>query len=284
MRWTAILLDAAADMINRAAAMAAPAVAYLTLAFAAPILVLSASSLWVDGRPSLENYVKYLGDPYYLGVIGNSLKLALAACAITLVVSYPAAFALARARPVTQRIALACIFLPLTVGSIVKAFGWTIAFQRNGVINHVAMALGLVATPLPLLFSPTALYVGISNMFLPYMLMPLFSAVRMIDDRLPEAAATLGAGPVFRFVRLVLPLTLPGAISGVALVFSLSLASYAGPLLLVGARYPTMTTTIVRGYLELNDRGLGSTMAVSLLLLAGLAISLAGWLGRKAEP
>ena len=112
-------------------------------------------------------------------------------------------------------------------------------------------------------------------------MLPLFSAVRMIDPRLPEAAATLGAGPLFRFVHLVFPLTMPGVISGTALVFSLSVASYAGPLLLIGDRYQTMTVTIARSFLAVGNRPLGSTMAVILLIIAAGVIWLAGRVGRR---
>jgi putative spermidine/putrescine transport system permease protein len=256
----------------RAGVPALPAVAYMLLAFAVPLAWLGASSFSVDGGFGFGNYVRYVGDPYYLAVIGRSAWIGLETTLLTLLVAYPAALAMARARPWVQSLFLALVFVPLTVGTIVKTFGWTIVLRRNGIVNRVLVATGLVDAPLQLLFTEFTLVVGMANIFLPYMLLPLFAVMRMIDPRLLDCAATLGAGPLFRFRTVLLPLSLPGIVAGATLVFSLSIAAYVTPLLLVGERITTMSMVIARGFLYVGNPPLGATMAVILLAITAAAV------------
>ena len=120
--------------------LAVPALAYMLLAFAAPLAWICASSFWVGGRPSIANYVTYLGDGFYRGVIGTSVLIALVTTIVTLLIGYPAAVAMARCRAWVQTLFLAIVFIPLTVGVIFKTFGWTIVFRRNGIVNNTYTA------------------------------------------------------------------------------------------------------------------------------------------------
>ena len=153
---------------------------------------------------------RVFGDPYYVQVIFNSLKLAFITTAIALALGYPAAFALARAKGTTQVILFALVFLPLTVSIIVKTFGLMIMFRREGIVNWLLVTLGFVDRPIRLVFTEFSLIVGMVNVFLPFMILPIYSVVRMLDPRLTDAAASLGAGPVRTFCRVTLPLTMPG--------------------------------------------------------------------------
>jgi putative spermidine/putrescine transport system permease protein len=257
---------------GRTGILAIPGVAYMVLAFAAPLAWICASSFWVEGQLSIANYVRYLGDPFYLGVIGYSVFIASATTALTLTIGYPAAVAMARCRPSVQTACLAMVFTPLTVGTIFKTFGWTIVLRRNGIVNNLLVALGVVDDPVPLLFNQFALIFGMSNVFLPYMILPIFATVRQIDSRLADSAATLGAGPVFTFLHVLLPLSLPGIVGGAALVFSLSLAAYVTPLLLAGDKFTMMSMVIARGFLYVGNPPLGATMAVIMLAITSIVL------------
>jgi putative spermidine/putrescine transport system permease protein len=179
-----------------------------------------------------------------------------------------------------QSLILGLVFVPLTVGVIVKAFGWTIVLRSNGIVNVVLLNLGLIDSPLRLLFTPTALIAGMSNVYLPYMLLSIFSVVRMIDRRYLDAAACLGAGPIYRFFHVLVPLSLPGVIAGVSLVFSLSIAAYVAPLLLVGDRFGTMSVTIARSFLYVGKPATGATMAVILLVITATIVMLSSRIAR----
>jgi putative spermidine/putrescine transport system permease protein len=265
---------------GRIGLLSAPAIMYMVLVFAAPLALLSASSFWVNGRISAANYVRYLGDGFYLGVIGNSVALATTTTIVTLLIGYPAAVAMARQRAFVQTLCLAVVFIPLTVGTIFKTFGWTIVLRRNGIVNNALMTLGITDAPVQLLFNKFSLIFGMSNVFLPYMVLPIFAVVRQIDTRLVESAATLGAGPIFSFRRVFLPLTMPGVIAGASIVFSLALAAYVTPTLLIGDRMITMSMVIAQGFLYVGNPPLGATMAVTMLAITTLVLLIAGLLGR----
>jgi putative spermidine/putrescine transport system permease protein len=257
---------------NGTRVLAVPALAYMALAFAAPLAWICASSFWVDGHPSLANYARYLGDDFYRGVIGKSVLIAVVTTTVTLAIGYPAAVAMARCRAFLQTLFLAIVFIPLTVGVIFKTFGWTIVFRRNGIVNNTLIALGLTDAPVQLLFNEFSLIFGMSNVFLPYMILPIYAVVRQIDPRLTESAASLGASPTFTFFRVFLPMSLPGVVGGAALVFSLSLAAYVTPLLLVGDRMTTMSMVIARGFLYVGNPPLGATMAVIMLAITSVVL------------
>ena len=260
---------------------ALPSFLILVGIFALPLaLLLGVSVIGPEGF-TLANYRRLLGTPYYLGVIWNSLRLGLLTTLITLAISYPASFALARARGALRSLLLATLFLPLAASVIVKAFAWTILLRSDGVVNETLIALGIIEDPIRMIFTETALVVGAVNIFLPFMILPIYAVVTQLDQRYSEAAATLGASPLVTFVRVIVPLTLPGVIAGVALVFSLSVSAYVVPTLLIGERYPTLATTIAKAYLLARDPGFGAAAGVVLLTIAIIIVALSARLGRE---
>lgn len=250
------------------ALLALPGGVYLLLAFAVPLGLLLVRSVQGPNGLTFAAYVRFLADPYNLVVIGNTLKLALLTTVVCLLAGYPAAFALAWSGGVLQTLLLATLFLPLSVSVIVKAFGWTILLRSDGVVNQLLQALHLTGEPIRLIFTQAGLLIGITNIFLPFMILPLFSVVKLIDPRLEEAATTLGAGPVYRFFHVTLPLSMPGVIAGTALVFSLAVSAYVIPTLLIGDRYQVMSTVIAKSFLFNRNQQVGSTVGVLLLLIA----------------
>src|SRR5262249_55720667 len=227
-----------------------------------PLALLLVTSVTRDGRLSVASYVQFLADPFSWTVILNTLRVAVLTTIVCPLAGYPVAFALARARGWLQGALLAALILPLSVGVVVKAFAWTILLRTDGLVNRVLVVSGLVDTPLRLLFTESGLVLGAANVFLPFMVLPIFAVVKLIDPRLTEAAAPLGAGPLRRFVRVTLPLTMPGVIAGVAFVFSMSISMYVIPTLLMGDRFKTLSILVARSFLFMRDRSLGSTVSV----------------------
>jgi len=262
--------------------LASPAVVVLIVLFALPLVLLLVGSVMGASGLSLSAYGKLLGEAYYRGVIWNSLKLALLTTGFAFAIGYPAAFALARARGFMRSALLATLFLPLAASVIVKAFAWTILLRGDGIVNTVLIAFGIVDEPIRLIFTETALVIGSVNVFLPFMILPIYTVVAQLDPRLPEAAATLGASPLVAFLRVIVPLSLPGVIAGVALVFSLSVSAYVVPSLLMGERYPTLSTTIAKAFLLARDPMLGAAAGVVLLTIAVLVVVASGVLGGRS--
>lgn len=254
---------------GRVAWLALPGAGYLAVVFALPLLVLLATSFQAEGGGfSLQGYAAFLSDPYSAQVVWNTLKIAGVVTGICLLIGYPVAFAMARASLPVQGLMFLALILPLSVGVIVKSFAWTILLRSGGLVNGALMTLGLVDEPVKLLFNERGLVVAAVHVFLPFMVLPIFTVARQIDSRMKEAAATLGAGPLHAFLRVTWPLSLPGVVTGCAFVFSMAVSMYVIPSLLIGDRYQTLPALMARAYLFMRDRQAGSTMAVMLLLIA----------------
>jgi len=151
---------------------------------------------------------------------------------------------------------------------VVKAFAWQIVLRRDGVISQALIFLGIWDGPQRLLFTETGLIVGAANVFVPFMILPIYSVLKLVDPRLGEAAATLGASPLYRFFRVALPLSLPGIVTGIAFVFSMATSMYVIPSLLIGDRFQTLATLTGRSFLFMRNEQLGSTTAVVLLVIS----------------
>ncbi len=263
------------------ALLAMPAVLYLAIVYAFPLFLLLLKSFTGPGGLTIQPYVGFLSDPFNWRVIGNTLRVALWTTVVCFVIGYPAAFALARAGVMLQIVMLVSIILPLSIGVVVKAFAWQIVLRRDGVVSELLVGLGLWDEPQRLLFTETGLVLGAANIFLPFMILPIYSVVKLIDPRLSEAGATLGAPPLYRFLHVVLPLTLPGIVSGVAFVFSMSVSMFVIPSLLIGDRFQTLATLTGRSFLLMRNEQLGSTTAVILLVLAASIVVFSTWLARR---
>lgn len=266
--------------LHRALLLAAPAVLVLAGLFVLPLLLLLRVSVMGEDGISFAAYAKLLGDAYYLGVIWNSVKFALLTTLAAGLLGYPAAFGLLYARRWLRSLLLVCLFLPLSVGVIVKAFAWTVLLRSDGLVNRALMLLGIIDAPVRLIFTEVALVVGAVNIFLPFMILPVFAVVAQIDGRLNDAAATLGAPPLTRFLRVTLPLSLPGLIAGEALVFALAISAYVIPTLLMGERYQTLPTLIAKAFLLTRQPAFGAAAGTVLLVIAVTVIVLSARLGR----
>jgi putative spermidine/putrescine transport system permease protein len=276
----------ARERLDRTAWLAVPAVAYLLIVYAVPLVLLLARGVIGPKGLTLEPLAAFFSDSFNWQVIANTLRIASLVTLVCLVIGYPTAFALAWSGGWVLMVLLAAIIMPLSVGVVVKAFSWQIVLRRDGIVSLAVTSLGLWNEPVRLLFTETGLVLGAANVFLPFMILPIYSVVKLIDPRLNEAGATLGATPFYRFWRITLPLTLPGVVTGVVFVFSLSIAMYVIPSLLVGDRFQTLATLIGRSFLFMRNEQLGSTTATVLLALAisivvGSAV-LARRLGRGA--
>jgi putative spermidine/putrescine transport system permease protein len=266
-----------------ALALSAPGLLLLAFLFVIPLALLLTVSLHGEKGFSLAAYQKLLFTPHYLQVIWNSVWLALVVTFFCLLVGYPASFAIARAKGGWRSLMLACLFLPLAASVIVKAFAWTILLRSTGIVNQTLLFIGIIDAPIRMIFTPTALVVGSVNIFLPFMVLPVFAVVAQFDNRLSEAAATLGANPLEAFLKVTVPVTLPGIVAGVALVFSLSVSAYVVPSLLIGERFPTLASTIAKSYLLTREEAFGAACGVALLVIAITVVAISARFTREAR-
>ncbi|MEM9580830.1 MAG: ABC transporter permease, partial [Pseudomonadota bacterium] len=241
---------------------------FLTVVYALPLILLLLRAVQIDGQLSFAEYRLFFTEEYNLSVLWRTLRVALLTTLLALIIAYPTAIAMARARGIWLSLFLVAMVLPMSVGVVVKAFAWSILFRTRGVLNDTLMSLGITEAPIRMLFTETALIIGAANVFLPFMVLPIYAVMRTMDSRLPEAAATLGAGPFFRFFHVTLPLSLPGVVAGCAFVFSLAISMYVIPSLIVGEQQQTMSMAIARSFLYLRNEALGATISSILLIIA----------------
>jgi putative spermidine/putrescine transport system permease protein len=224
------------------------------------------------GGLTLGNYAAFLGDPFYLGILGRTLRIGVLATAAALVLGYPVAYHLSRARGRRRAYLMLGILAPLLVSVVVRSFGWLVILGPNGLVNSTLTGLGLVAEPLRLLYTEGAIVLGLTHVFLSFMVLSIAAALDRIDPALLRAAQNLGAGPGRAFLRIVLPLSLPGVAAGCLIVFTLSTSAFITPALLGGPRVKVMSFLAYQQTLLLTDWPYGSAIAFILLAVSGAAV------------
>lgn len=249
-----------------------PAMVYLGIVFVLPLAILIADSVTVDHRLSLANFVAYLSDAHGRRTIGTTLRFAFLSSIFCVALGYPFARLMGHVKGRLQAALFMALLLPMSLSLIVRAFGWTILLGRDGLINQALVTTGILAHPVRLLFTEFGLVMGTVSIKLPLMILPIYVVLQTIPREINEVGASLGAGAIYRFFRLDLPLALPGMLAGFALVFSQAAAAYVLPTLLGGARLQIMSNEIVDSFLILQAGSVGST--ISVLLLAIIAVVL----------
>jgi ABC-type spermidine/putrescine transport system permease subunit I len=222
------------------AALVLPLALYLLVFLVVPfanVIVLSfhtysPTRIWTP-ELTTANYVDLL-DASFLTVLLRTLRLGLICTVICVLFGYPLAYFLARTGRRVALIGLFFLVMPLMVSAVIRTFGWLVILGRNGLVNGVMTAFGL--DRLPLLYNETAVVVGLANVFVPFMVLPLMASIERINPALEEAARNLGASWLQTFRRVILPLSRPGLISGCLLVYSAAISAFVVPMLMGGAR------------------------------------------------
>jgi ABC-type spermidine/putrescine transport system permease subunit I len=213
---------------------------------------------------TFDNYRK-LFDLYYLRLFGRTLRLGLITTIVCVLLGYPLAYFLVRARPRVLAIGLFLLIMPLMVSTVIRLFGWIVILGRKGLVNQTLVALGL--EPVKLLYTETAVVVGLVNIFLPFMVLPLMASIERIPPSLEEAAQNLGANWLQTFARVILPLSVPGLISGCLLVYSISISAFVTPALLGNSRERMAAQQIYDEVLVSFNWPSASSLALALVAL-----------------
>jgi ABC-type spermidine/putrescine transport system permease subunit I len=248
--------------------LALPALLLLGIIFAWPVLRLL--SLSVEGGTA-EYFEKAALDGLYASVLFDSVKIAAMATGVCLVLAYPVAFWLSRAGRIGVALGMFALLLPFWTSVLVRTYAWLVLLGRNGVINRSLRNWGWIDAPLPLLHNTTGVLIGMAHVLLPYMVFPIYAALLRIDPDLSRAAEGLGAPAWRSFLRVTLPLSLPGVSAGFALVFVLSLGFFITPALLGGGRVIMVSMLIEQQVREFLDWPFAAALS-TVLLVSTLAI------------
>jgi putative spermidine/putrescine transport system permease protein len=262
----------------------APALVLLLAVFVIPCVDLFRLSLaWMDAERSihndvsLANYRDFATNPYFHRMVWGSVKLTLWVTTLCLLLGYPAAYYMVRVRSTVYRTVLyAIVVSPLLISVIVRSYGWVVLLANNGVVNGTLVSLGLIDRPLRMLGTFGSVIVATVHVLLPFMMLPIASALQALDTSLERAAQSLGASPWQTFWRVSLPLTMPGVLAGTSLVIALTLGIYITPLLVAGPLQPLFAIGIYYVTLSQLNFPLGAALSFVLLVFTFAVIALAG--------
>jgi putative spermidine/putrescine transport system permease protein len=242
--------------------LALPPLFFLVVLFLVPVLRLASLSL--EGG-TFEHYEKALGDGLYVRVLIDTLLIAAYVSVICLILGYPLAYFLVSAPPFWATLGFVLLMLPFWTSLLVRTYAWMVLLGRNGVINRALLEAGLISAPLPLLNNLTGVLIGMVHVLLPYMVFPIYSAMRRVDPALVPAAQGLGAPGWEIFRRVYLPLTLPGVVAGSVLVFIVSVGFFITPALLGGGRVMMIAVLIEKHVREFLNWGFAAALSIVLL-------------------
>lgn len=220
---------------------------------------------------NLDSYLRTL-DVMYLQILIDSLRMSAMAMVICLLIGYPFAMCIINMPKRWQPIILFLVILPFWTNSLVRTYALQFILGNKGLINSTLLALGLIEQPLKLLYTELAVVLGLSYILLPFMVLPLYSALDKMDVRLLHAAKDLGAGPFSRFWRITLPLTSPGIVAGCLMVLLPAMGMFYISDLLGGAKHLLLGNVVKTQFLNTRDWPFGSALSVLLIALLGLML------------
>ncbi|HIW47764.1 MAG TPA: ABC transporter permease [Firmicutes bacterium] len=256
--------------------MVFPYLVWIAIMIVLPMLLIVLYAFTVRGndvttfRFTLENFAYFFSDAIFLDVLKRSLLIALATTAICVVIGYPTAYFIANALPTWHMRLVLLVTLPTWINMLVRTYAWMGILQDNGLINTFLEMIGLA--PVKLLHTSFAVVLGMVYNFLPFMILQIHTSLTKMDQSLLEAASDLGASNVQRFLRVTLPLSLPGVISGITLVFLPAVSSFFIPKLLGGGQYVLIGNVIETQFLTSGNWNFGS--AISMIMAVIIMISM----------
>jgi putative spermidine/putrescine transport system permease protein len=269
---------------------AVPVVVFFVAFFIYPLFEMLKISLWkslpygeFEEVLTLENYIRFLTDPFYLKVLWRSFLLGIAVTAVTIPLGFVLAYALWTSAGLKRKVLYFCILFPLFTNLVIRLYGWRIIFSPTGPVNVVLQNWGIIDKPLTLIFTFPAVVVGLFSECAPYYVLILFSVLTLINRRYIDAATDLGAGPMRTFFRVVWPLSLPGVISGGFLTFIWSFGAFATPTILGKPIHWTAAVHAERQILSVRDWPFGTAIGFMLLVFIVIVFVIQGRLVPKVR-
>lgn len=244
-----------------------PGVVLLCFFLVLPLLSSLIPTVFPESSFSLQLYIDFFKDSYFMAVLGRTLSISLIVTIFCAVLGLPAAYVISGVSKKWRGILIALTLFPLLTNSVIRSFAWITILGKNGVINNLLMMFGVITEPMSLLYTDFSIIIGSVYLFLPTMIMTLVGVLENIDDDLLEAATTLGLSPLKGFFKIILPLSLPGMIVGSILVFTGTLTAYTTPQLLGGNKKMMLATLLYQRATTLGDWTSASVIALVMIVI-----------------
>lgn len=259
-----------------------PGFAYFILFFILPMILLVRYSLStttvgsgkINGDFTLQNYIMFFTDSYFIKVFFRSLKLSFLLCLITIIFAYPVGYYLARSKSKIVPLVSGMTYLPLLASTVVTSFGWMIILSDQGIVNKFLLDLGIIHKAVKIMYTEKAVLIALTQASLPYMITSIRNVIFTIDKSIEEAAGTLGARGPQVFFTVTLPLSLPGIAAGSLLVFVTGMSAFVTPELLGGGQVATLATILLRETQTNLNFPLASTIAIIVTCITSIIIFL----------
>ena len=269
--------------------LVSPTFIYALLLLAAPIALVVALSFWTQDyltlirTPTLENYREAWGELIYQTLMLRSLKLSIFVTFFTIMLAFPVAYYVSfYVNPKRKPFWIFMITIPFWTSYLMRIFLWKVILGYNGVINGSLMGLGIIESPIrEIAYSQNAVIITLAHAWVPFAILTIFVALEKIDRSLLEAAKDLGDGPFRRFIRITLPLAMPGVIAATVIVFIPTIGDYVTPRLVGGPNGLMISNMIELQFKKANNAPLGAALALSAMFLVTLISLVFVWLNRK---
>jgi putative spermidine/putrescine transport system permease protein len=265
-----------------------PGVLILLFLFLIPVGLIFPDSLMTKEGFSFSIYGEIASDSFYWSVLFKSCWISFVSMAICLLIGYPLSYYMVRiVNPRYKRIIYMVVIAPLFTSAVVRAMAWIIILGKKGILNDTLLSIGLVSAPVRVLYTNTAIVIGLVYIMIPFMVVTIAAVLENVDGHLEEAARDLGATAWTTFFKVTLPLTAPGVMAGSVFVFALSISSYVTPAMLGGGRIKLFSMLIFEQYLRLFNWDIGASLAfillvVTLVLIALYNRSVSGGIGQSS--
>jgi putative spermidine/putrescine transport system permease protein len=251
----------------------APGLILIFMFLVVPLLTTIAPTLQENGHGvTLAQYVRFFTDEYIMKIYWRTLNLSLIATIISAVLGFPTAYYISKTKRNLKSIYTILAVFPLLTSPVVRSFSWIVVLGKYGIVNNTLMSLHLIQEPLKLLYNEFAIVIGLVNLFLPMMIMSLIGVMENIDHQLVEAAESLGASKTKSFLKVVVPLSVPGLIVGSILVFTGSFTAYTTPQLLGGSKSKVLSTLLYQNAMTLFDWN-GAAVIATVMIVTTILIS-----------
>ena len=262
-----------------------PAMITLFLFALVPLITMLITSFQSDagGGFTLENYKEFFSSSIYLRLTGKTIVMSLMVTIVSLVIAYPLAYIMAKKLKGLRNVILILVIIPFFTNQLVRVYSWLIFLQDGGILNNFLNIFGLYEDGMGLLYTQGAVIIGLTHAFFPYMVVTIYMALERMDDSLLEASRSLGASRFTTFRRVVFPLSLPGVLSGVMIVFVPTLGTFVEPRILGGTDGTVIGTIIEDQFFEIANWNFGASIALLLLALVILSMAALNKAGKRWE-
>jgi putative spermidine/putrescine transport system permease protein len=266
--------------------LALPLAALFVAFFIAPLLVLLALSLHGDVAMkawTLSNYAKFFTDSFSTSILFDTLLLGVKATLVCLVFGFPIAWLCARSSARWQSVLLFLVILPILTSVVVRTFSWIVILGRQGVLNQIALGLGLVSEPLRLLYTEVGVVMVLAQVQMPLMVLPILTVLSRMDPNLADASRVLGAGEWRTLWKVTLPLSVPGIIAGCILTYSASITAFVTQSLIGGARLIYMPLDIYQQAVGANNWPFAAAMSIIFMIAVMAVVAVLSLMARRSE-